>query len=188
MSRKKLELKLNLGCGANKIPGFVNIDIEPSVKPDLVCNFITNRLPYKDSTADEVVLFHTIEHITKPNHPRILNEVWRVLKPTGTFYISYPEFERCVKNWRTNYRGRRDFWEKTIYGRQAYPSDFHVALMHTPDFKLLLTDLGFIDIVSSPELTERFNTILSCKKGQRPLKYEGLLKEYMERFKLVKVK
>ena len=29
-------IKLNLGCGRNKFPGYINIDIEEAVQPDLV--------------------------------------------------------------------------------------------------------------------------------------------------------
>lgn len=178
--------KLNLGCGSNKIEGFINIDVEPQCKPDLICNFVHEKLPFKAGTVEEVVLFHTIEHINKFWHTRILAEVWRVLKPSGSFLISYPEFLKCVKNWRTNYRGKKQFWEATIFGRQLYPSDFHVCIMHTPDFVRLLSDCGFIKITSQPESGDTFNTIVGCIKGVRVPNYEDLIKDYMDRFKLIK--
>ena len=31
-------MKINYGCGETKLEGFVNIDIEESVEPDLVCD------------------------------------------------------------------------------------------------------------------------------------------------------
>ena len=31
-------MKLNYGCGNMKLEGFINIDIEPSVKPDITCD------------------------------------------------------------------------------------------------------------------------------------------------------
>ena len=60
-------LKLNLGSGSNKIDGFINIDLNPDNKPDLVAN-ILEPLPYNDGSIDEIVLFHTIEHIQKRLH------------------------------------------------------------------------------------------------------------------------
>src|ERR1017187_8125756 len=101
--------RLNLGCGANKIEGFINIDAEPSCKPDVICNFI-EKIPYKTDSVDEVVLFHTIEHINKVYHVKLLQEVWRVLKPGGGLMVSYPEFTTCVENWKTNYRGKKAYW------------------------------------------------------------------------------
>ncbi len=180
--------KLNLGCGSNKIEGFINIDIEPSTKPDLVCNFITDKLPYKDNSIDEVVLYHTIEHISKRYHNKILLEIWRVLNPKGLFYLSYPEFTKCYKNWIINYKGKREFWEATIYGRQLYPSDFHVCIMHTNSFKEVLIDCGFNKIIEAPEIGETYNTIIQCSKGPKSPKYEDLMKNYMNNFKLIKNK
>jgi predicted SAM-dependent methyltransferase len=183
----KPPLKLNLGCGLVKMPGFVNIDAEPSCKPDLVLNFITKPLPYKDEEVEEAVLFHTIEHISKRFHPHVLGEIYRVLKIGGQFILSYPEFIKCVANWRQNKQGKKDFWEATIYGRQLYPSDFHVALMYTPDFVEVLRDSGFTQITHVPEVSEPYNTIVSCVKGFKPLKKEELFKSDMERLKVQRV-
>lgn len=167
--------KLNLGCGSSKISGFINIDIEPSCNPDKVCNFLKDKLPYKNDSVDEIVLFHVIEHIPKKLHEMLLKEIWRVLKPGATFLVSYPEFLKCVKNWKTNYKGHKAFWEATIFGRQLYPTDYHVCIMHTEAFKETLTDIGFFELTDSPELSESFNTIIACKKGVRVTKYEDLI-------------
>ena len=61
---------LNLGCGANKIPGSVNMDIEPSLEPDVIADF-TEPLPFEAAEFDEVYLFHTIEHVQKKFHQGI---------------------------------------------------------------------------------------------------------------------
>lgn len=172
-------MKLNLGCGSNKIEGFINIDTESSCKPDKVCNFITQKLPFKKNSVEEVVLFHTIEHISKRYHKIILSEIWRVLRPQGRFIVSYPEFTKCVENWKKNFRGKREFWEATIYGRQLYPSDFHVAIMYSPDFIDTLKDCGFVSIVAKSEPQEDYNTVVSCVKGKEVPTYEELIRADM---------
>lgn len=179
--------KLNIGCGNNKIPGYINIDCEPSCKPDLLHNFILSPLPFKKNTVSEIVFFHTIEHIHKMFHQRILKECWRVLKPDARLIITYPEFTVCVNNWKTNYRGKKEYWEKTIFGRQLYPSDFHVCIMHTPDFTATLTDCGFDKIQSVPELGEEWNTIITAVKGEKMLNYEDLVYNYVTKLKIQKV-
>jgi predicted SAM-dependent methyltransferase len=181
--------KLNLGCGSNKLPGYINIDVEPSCNPDIVFDFVNKKLPYGDDSIDEIVFFHCIEHINKNLHQRLLTDLWRVLKFGGELYISYPEFTKCYENWKSNHRGQKKFWEATIFGRQAYPSDFHVCIMHTPDFEKLLTNVGFKNILSTPEAAELHNTVINCQKKSKPTGYEDVLRTDMEktRFKRVRL-
>lgn len=175
-------LKLNLGCGTTKFDSYVNIDIEPTCNPDLVCNFIMDTLPYEDGTVDEIVLFHTIEHIRKVYHNRVLIECLRVLKVDGKLIVSFPEFLKCVENWKSNKYGIKEKWEQTIFGRQLYPSDYHVALMHGGDFTLLLRSLGFINVRCIPEPGEDFNSVVYATRGSGTIvSHEELLKQDMER-------
>lgn len=175
----KKPFKLNLGCGSNKIEGFVNVDSEESCKPDLIHDFMKAGIPAKSGAVDEIVFFHCIEHIRKAQHKFLLKDMWRVLKPGGTLILSYPEFTRCYKNWKQNYRGLREFWEATLFGRQLYPSDYHVCIMHTPDFIEMLRDCGFGSITTNPEPQESYNTVVHAVKGPRPANYEDLVKADM---------
>lgn len=174
-------MNLNLGCGDNKLNKFINIDIEPSVKPDLVHDFVNNKLPYEDGTVDRIVMFHTIEHIEKRFHSSLLAELWRVLKINATMLISYPEFSKCYDNWATNYKGMKSFWEATIFGRQLYKSDYHVCIMDSAEFSQVLTLHGFYKIAVCNETYEPHNTVISCYKNERGIKkYEDLLRSDME--------
>lgn len=172
-------LRLNLGCGSAKIDDFVNIDVEESCKPDLICDFLRQPLPYEENAVDEVVMFHCIEHIRKVSHTFLLKQIWRVLKPDGRVIFSYPEFLKCVENWKTNAGNQKNFWEATLYGRQLYPSDHHVCIIHTPDFTEILRNIGFKDILTKPEPVEQYNTIVTGVKGPRPYNYEELLRMNM---------
>ncbi len=168
-------ITLNLGCGSNKIKGCVNVDVEASCSPDIVADFRT-YLPFSDSSVDCIYLFHTIEHIEESNHTGILLEIHRVLKANSSVYISYPEFNKIAQNYIENKRGKRDFWKATIYGRQLYKSDYHVALMDTQFFKLKLEQHGFINISAKPEpFPNEFNTVIKCQKGDLPPHYEDVI-------------
>ena len=71
-------MKLNIGCGKNKLKGFINLDISPNVAPDIVRD-IERGLPFGDNTFDEAVSSHTLEHIRDLIF--VMNEIWRVCKP-----------------------------------------------------------------------------------------------------------
>jgi predicted SAM-dependent methyltransferase len=85
-------LRLNLGSGYSHAPGYVNIDNRPETKPDLVCD-ILNGLPYEDNTVDEVRAYDFLEHIPVGKTVRVVNEIWRVLKPGGKFISYTPDAE-----------------------------------------------------------------------------------------------
>lgn len=171
----KKPIRLNIGCGDNKIEGFINIDGYPGVKPDILLDIMNCPLPYKDGTVEEVVLFHCIEHIPEKLHVQVLGEIFRVLKAGGKFVISYPEFLKCVEAYKANLRGQREFFRATIYGRQSHVGDFHVSLMDTRFFKQVLKRAGF-QIEKVCEEQEPYNTVVQCTKQKAWVKREDLLK------------
>lgn len=170
--------QLNLGCGSTKLDGYINIDVEESCSPDLVCDFSKQSLPYEDKSIDKVVLFHTIEHIRKSLHVPILSEIHRVLKVGACVIISYPNFLECVENWKNNKQGQRAFWEATIYGRQLYPSDYHVCIMDPNQLEILLRDIGFDHVQSRPEPSELYNSITWGRKIEIQTYKDLLAKDY----------
>jgi len=52
-----------------------------------------NSLPYDDDLFDTVLIYDVLEHVENPN--AILEEVNRILKPNGTFYMFVP----CEGDW-----------------------------------------------------------------------------------------
>lgn len=188
MRKVKLQkqVKLNLGCGSNKINGYINIDSASQCKPDLILDFRCHALPYKKNSVDEVLLFHTIEHIEKRLHPKIFLEISRVLKSGCKLYVSYPNFWECAKNWRLNINGQRKFWEATLYGRQLYKGDYHVCIMNPDELASLLYECGFKNVISFPESRQEFNTITIAEKshnGAMP-SYESTIVQDMKNMKV----
>jgi len=169
-------MKLNIGCGETKLEGYINIDIEESIKPDLVLDVRKQNLPYEENSVERITCLHNIEHIEYKYHFWILQQFYKVLIPDGFLILAYPEFEKCVKNFLSNNRGLKDFWRATLYGRQLYPGDYHVTPMVTEDLIPLLKDVGFTNIKHIPEIGEEYNTFLTCNKGIKPLNQEDLLR------------
>ena len=168
-------MKLNLGCGTNKIPGFINVDIDPKVEPDNVFDFV-GKFPYEDETVEEIVAYHVFEHIPKASHSAIYDEIYRVLQPDGNFTMSFPEFTSCYENWRGNYRGMKDFWEATMFGRQASPHDFHVCIMERDVVSRELIRRGFGILFKGPEPMEQHNSVVRAVKMKK-FTYQEAMKD-----------
>ena len=89
--------KLNLGSGRRYLPGYVNIDISPERRPDIVA--LVDRLDFfKDEEYDLVRASHILEHFPYKECGRVLREWNRVLKPGGYLVICVPDYIRL--SWR----------------------------------------------------------------------------------------
>ena len=90
-------LRLNIGCGFKHIEGWVNIDSEEAAQPDVVHDLEQHPWtgtdgPLEDSSVDEIIARHAIEHIgeTIAGRKALWQEMYRVLKPNGLLHISVP--------------------------------------------------------------------------------------------------
>jgi predicted SAM-dependent methyltransferase len=82
-------MKLNIGSGYVKIPGFLNVDHDPLVKPDFLCNLENLKLPINDDTVEVVVAHHIFEHIG-PGFLPMMKEIYRVCKHNAKIDIKFP--------------------------------------------------------------------------------------------------
>lgn len=86
MSPNKNPIKLHVGCGLKHLEGYINIDVSPEVKPDVVADIC--KLPFKDNSVDEIYTAHTLEHV--PDFTKAMRELHRVLRPGGRLKIVVP--------------------------------------------------------------------------------------------------
>jgi predicted SAM-dependent methyltransferase len=85
-------MKLNLGCGFNKKPGYVNVDKFGSCQPDLVTDLEVLPWAFKDGEVDEVLFNHSLEHMGQDTNTflGIMTELYRVCKAGATIQINVP--------------------------------------------------------------------------------------------------
>jgi hypothetical protein len=83
-----MRLSVQLGAGRKKIdaPGWSNLDYpEWDAESWKIGEFNNWRLPFGDGDVEEVVSFHTLDHLTPESVVRTLAEIQRVLCRGGTF-------------------------------------------------------------------------------------------------------
>lgn len=83
-------MKLNLGCGLVKLPGYVNIDLNPAVCPDLVLDLASADLvaTFGIDSVDAVYASHFLEHLQDPF--ALVDQLWLVSKPGANWEILVP--------------------------------------------------------------------------------------------------
>jgi predicted SAM-dependent methyltransferase len=85
-------LKLDLGCGKNKKPGFLGVDCRKFEGVDVVADLSKGTWPWKDGSVDEVHCSHFIEHLTAAERIHFVNELHRVLKPGAPAHVIVPHW------------------------------------------------------------------------------------------------
>jgi SAM-dependent methyltransferase len=82
----------NMGCGHNKLDGFINVDAFSECGPDLQIDLEQLPWPLETSSADKVVFNHSLEHMGQD--PKIflgiMKELYRICKPGAEIYINVP--------------------------------------------------------------------------------------------------
>ena len=85
-------LRLNLGCGQDIRPGYVNHDWSRH-RPDVEVAHDLEAFPWPwpDNSAEEIVLSDVLEHLA--DVVPVIDQCWRILTPAGFLHISVPHYQ-----------------------------------------------------------------------------------------------
>ena len=108
MSKQKIEL--DIGCGKNKKPGFIGIDIDPSSGADIIASALD--LPFDDSSVDEIYCSHLVEHFYPEEARKFFNEIYRVLKKGNKAFL------KIDRDWSRSRLFKKDLTHKHRYSEQ----------------------------------------------------------------------
>lgn len=89
-----MSLKLNIGSGETKIPGYLSVD---KFAKNIDVRADAKKLPYKNNFVDEIYSCHMIEHQHNVDVIPMFKEWYRVLKPSGILIIKCPNFETYLR-------------------------------------------------------------------------------------------
>ena len=110
------EKVVNVGCGDTGLPHWVNMDVVPGPRVNLVAD--AHQMPFKDGTVDGVLMKFVLEHVRDPI--RVVAEIFRVLKPGGLFFATVPFVEPF-------HAAPEDHQRYTVDGFRRLCRDFDVA-------------------------------------------------------------
>ena len=159
--------KLNLGCGSSILKGYVNVDKSSYYKPDLIHDLEEIPYPFEDSSVDEIILSHVLEHIGQD--PKVFNkiikELYRICKNSSIIhiYLPHPRHNDFISD-PTHVR------PITVLGLQLYDKELNekwqknktsntpLALINSVNFKIENTrydlDPKYSKLLKDKEITE----------------------------------
>jgi SAM-dependent methyltransferase len=143
--------RLQLGCGPQPAPGWINADWTAAPGVDLVGD-IRQGLALESGSIDHAVAIHLLQDLFWPDIPGVLREIRRVLRPGGVLRLGLPDMERAIAAWQ---RGDAAYFyvpdeHARSVGAKLVAQLIWYGSVHTPfNFELaqeLLLDAGFHDI------------------------------------------
>lgn len=102
----KENIKLNLGCGGQRIDGYIGID-ERDIGQEMIWN-INNGLPFPDKSVSEIYSCHFLEHLDDDQSVALFHEIYRVLKVKGECHHRMPHQTHPT----AYYWGHKTFWNE----------------------------------------------------------------------------
>lgn len=163
-------MKLDIGCGKDKLEGYVGVDLyeeSADIKDD-----ITTLYRFSDNSIEEVRAFHLLEHLFEKDIKKSLESIFRVLKPRGRAVIEVPDLIWLFKDFLGLEDSQRWGWKiQTIFGLQREHNA--IGELHKTGFSIerlerLLKDVGFIDIKVVSSFSEKYNQGVLDAEATKP--------------------
>ena len=164
-------LKLNLGCGTDVKPGWINIDLALNSPPVFdadsrpatifINHDLRRRIPLARDSCDFIYSSHFFEHVEYDQAIKLMRECYQLLKPGGTFRISLPDFKGACAAYLRNDRAYFDLVDVDLFLPEvetgtlalvdfmnfaAYQSGEHKRLFDEEKVVLLLKNIGYSSV------------------------------------------
>lgn len=153
---------LNLGCGKTRIPGSIGVDIAKIEEyVDVVADFKKLPYPFPNKYADEIHLYHVLEHLPQPLEK--LEELHRILKPNGMLHIRVPHFSSMGAF--TDITHVRPFGYLSFDPLQInHPQHYYTSVA----FRILSKEIKYLGLYPNDGVYERYIHPNECPLFIRP--------------------
>lgn len=111
---------LNIGAGSQKLPNFINVDIEEGA--DVLAD-VTQGLPFENNSVDGIYSEHFIEHINQGDGCFFFRECRRILRPGASMRVATPDLDGIVEFFTmggSNSAETKDHWLHPDWTRFGY--------------------------------------------------------------------
>ena len=122
------KVKVNLGCGHNSVPGFINVDLRKLPGVDKVMD-LNKKWKFNNNSIDFIYARGVVEHLYSID--KTMEEIYRVLKPKGIAFLVLPYYNSIMMSYDPQHRWF--FNENTL---NAYTYNFHLNYYSKARFKL----------------------------------------------------
>lgn len=185
-------LKVNLGCGLVAHDGWVNVDgslnawlanhpfVATALSPlvgrgwkkwpkGIVRANLEKKLPFEDASVSLLYTSHFVEHLTKAEAKSVVDEIFRILKPSAVVRIVVPDLEGAARSYVASLDANDDsaadtFLKRLYICRTTRPSPFrmrdwfsiwndyqtHFWMYDARSMARLLREAGFINTGVKP--------------------------------------
>jgi Methyltransferase domain len=135
---------LNVGCGGNREPGFLNLDYQWQPGVDL-CWDIRKGIPLPGGSLRGIYSEHTLEHVSQADCLAVLQEFRRMLVPGGAVRLVVPDLELYVRHYVASRAENPDSIEGARELNDVCFSHGHCVIYDAPSLILLLKTAGFVE-------------------------------------------
>lgn len=171
---------IDLGCGETPYRTdegrVITCDIRESVNPDYRVDL--RVLPFATGEFDIVHSSHALEHFSRDETDKVLDEWVRILKPDGEMRLVLPSVEWAADQIK---RGIVDNDVlNVLYGSQEYKENFHKMGFTPASLRKMLEDRGFKAIDIS---TQGYNIVAIARRKPPPKRIKGVKNGSLQRDK-----
>ena len=151
-------IKLNLGCGGNIIPGYINISYDEGKEDSewYKNHDLSKGIPYDENTVDMIYHCHFLEHLSYFDGIALLKNCYKAMKEGAIMRILVPDLELWCLKYLQHDREFLDAYRTAFLG-PFYPTDgaIFMGMLHNHGHKMgwdfdtlefFLKDAGFKDI------------------------------------------
>ena len=153
--QKKL-IRLDLGAGYSRKPGYLRVDLDPDCKPDYLLP-ADNLTKVRSESVDEVYSAHLLEHFAQDKTFIVLREWYRVLKPGGKLLLKVPDCGAAALAF-VEKKISGDDYQRIILGRDPAANPFmqHKNMFWAGKLERFLFVTGYVKVFNQTKKDGRY--------------------------------